>query len=527
MRRLIKRAYLSIFRQPGKSSVLFSVTFILSLVFISALAIWQVINITEAQLIQRIPAVAILEFDIEQAVAAGVYDPHNPVPDPHLTIEILTEIGDLPAVYVYDFIFDVTLWSRSYSWPHVFLDESKMSQDVLGTANWTILSPRTRGAEIESFHGRGVINPQLTDVASGLISLISGRTFTQEEIDENAHVAVISEDFAHSNQLSVGSMLEFENIAYDYEQLGQTGTGVFERYRHLEEVILAYERLEVEVIGIFEIMPTVDDEDLRDWELLSILDAKLHLSNRIYMPIGVVEDRQNFIINEMTEEQRRNGTISDHIFRNSIFVLNSPRAYTDFSEAAELILPDFWYVRDMSHEFAPLLSAMDHMHLIAIGVKWAVGITIVLILGLMLTLFLRERQYEIGVYMALGERKRAVVGQIFMEIGLITGLSIVLAFFASGLITNTISSYMLEQQLQQQFEISEQNIAQPIPWELTLLNPSHIGVDEMLAMNHVTLPVDILVVNLGITFCVILIATLLPVSYILKLSPKKALIKMQ
>ena len=51
-------------------------------------------------------------------------------------------------------------------------------------------------------------------------------------------------------------------------------------------------------------------------------------------------------------------------------------------------------------------------------------IATVLITGLVVLLFLRDRKHELGIYLSLGERRGRVVGQILIEVMVVAFIGI-------------------------------------------------------------------------------------------------------
>lgn len=83
-----------------------------------------------------------------------------------------------------------------------------------------------------------------------------------------------------------------------------------------------------------------------------------------------------------------------------IFVLNDPLEIEDFREAVEPMLPEFYIVSDVSSAFSNLESSMERMLWIADIVLVVSMVTTLLILSLLITLFLRDHRYVMGIYLS-------------------------------------------------------------------------------------------------------------------------------
>ena len=471
---IFKRAATIIIRQPSKSAVLLLLIFILGATLLGVFSMRSAMLITEERLLMQVPTVATLIYDHEIVTQSPWRQP---------TREEIAAVGNLPYIRVYDFTLQPQFYSPDLVWP--FVD------------NPGALGPRGR-----PFMGRGVNNPEITDIASGIINLVNGRTFTQEEIDNDALVVVIPRDFAEINNLSVGSIIELENIALNF----------FVEYG--EDDVLAYEMLEVEVIGIVgrDVHDAWGDTDL------------------IYMPIGVAENMLNFITDaQLAFDAERfravgQGILQEEPIMESIFVLYSPRDLAAFSIAAAELLPDAWVVAGIDESvFAPVVTAMDTVLQLADSIQWVAIAAAIVVLTLVIRLFLHDRRHEIGVYMALGDKKIKVIMQVLTEIGIITVIAIALAVFTGNTLSDMISRQMFERHLIEQMEM-EHNPHDAIPWELALFNPGEMTVYEAMELYDVSLDTTTIITFASVGIVVVLLSTIIPIWYVTKLEPKKLLL---
>ena len=62
---------------------------------------------------------------------------------------------------------------------------------------------------------RGVQRPYFYEIEQGMIELVSGRTFSDEELTNLSNVVMISEGFAIANELRIGSKFPLVNVIFD------------------------------------------------------------------------------------------------------------------------------------------------------------------------------------------------------------------------------------------------------------------------------------------------------------------------
>ena len=67
-----------------------------------------------------------------------------------------------------------------------------------------------------------------------------------------------------------------------------------------------------------------------------------------------------------------------------------------------------------------------------------VAIADAVILALIVIFSIRERRYEIGVLMSLGENRLKIIGQFFTELFMVTIVSLVTASFAGNFVGNAL-----------------------------------------------------------------------------------------
>lgn len=131
------------------------------------------------------------------------------------------------------------------------------------------------------------------------------------------------------------------------------------------------------------------------------------------------------------------------------------------------------------------------------------------ILSLVITLFLRDRKNELGIYVSLGEKTYKILFQIIVEVLLVSFLAISISIFTGKILATSASNQMIELQK------SSDDI---VGGELSTLNREEV-TDEYAI--HITLENMRAIYSISMTS--VLVSTLLPVVYILRIKPKKIL----
>ena len=115
-----KRATINVIRQPGKSTILLLIIFILGTVLSGAIVVRNAIIITEERLMMETPALSTMVFNVQSAADATgsptweLGRAHQIENQP--TQDQISAIGNLAYVAAYDVIMLPTFFSRWFSW---------------------------------------------------------------------------------------------------------------------------------------------------------------------------------------------------------------------------------------------------------------------------------------------------------------------------------------------------------------------------------------------------------------------------
>ena len=505
-------------RTLGKTLLLLLILFILGNLIAGAISVRGTINNTEANLRRSMPPIVGIGYDY-QAFDDSVdwstvdwSDPSTMLVFEDLTIEHVQKIGELSYVEFYTAFMPEFLYS---------FDLKRYFADLEG------IIPPEPGMP-QSFDLRGNLQAEPLQFSLGFIDLIAGRTFNDDEfiIDNERSVAIISEGFAQVNNFSLGSTFDLYYIVTFPSEDGH----IFWDANHFrDENIYARVGLTFEVIGIFTIPEETTHIDI---------NSRLFESNVIYVPSWACEEIRKKATKaeisvwdavdfdhpwgeEFLETEGRNEWIG-----NIIFVLKDPLYISEFRTAAEQFLPEFYLFEDLSNQFNDIAMSMVTLQNIADWILIASIGASLMILSLVITLFLRDRRHEIGIYLSLGETKTKIVSQFLLEIIIISFIGITLAVFSGHFISSSISQEMVRTQLIMQAEQRESNSF----WEdATMLDHNGIPTgafhpDEMMEAFDVSLSASTIglfyVVGLG----TVILSTVIPVWYVVKLNPKEVLL---
>jgi len=157
--------------------------------------------------------------------------------------------------------------------------------------------------------------------------------------------------------------------------------------------------------------------------------------------------------------------------------------------------------------------------------NWMVGGTLVatlIILALLISLFLIDRKHEMGIYLAIGEKKSRILGQFICEVILIALVSMTLALFVGNVLGNQLSQMMIEQDMIRQLEDPDYSPTQ------AMLQARGFRFDmtheEMIYLYEVRLDRKTVLLFYSVTLNAIVVATTIPMWLVLKKDPKEVLL---
>ena len=129
-----------------------------------------------------------------------------------------------------------------------------------------------------------------------------------------------------------------------------------------------------------------------------------------------------------------------------------------------------------------------------------------IILALILTLWTKTRIHEIGVFLSVGIKKSAVIGQYLIEVLMIAVLAFELSYFTSNAIAGQIGSHLLEQSMQVEsendkmfaaataVEVGADNLVQePLPTENGI--QVSVGLDNLLQLYLIGIAIILIAVS--------------------------------
>ncbi|MDT2382811.1 ABC transporter permease [Enterococcus avium] len=330
-----------------------------------------------------------------------------------------------------------------------------------------------------------------SEFSAGTASLVEGEAITSA--DEGTNNVLIEQSLAEANDLSVGDTFKIKDT--DDKDV------------------------EVTIKGIYK---TSDSGDS-----MSAQFNFMNPSNTIFSSYTMV--------NTLTGSEGK--TID-----SAVYNLEDPKDMDSFvKQANKLIDTDTFSLETNDQMYQQMLQPLNNVSSFAKNIVILVAAAGVIILTLIIMLSIRERKYEIGVLLSLGESRMKVISQFFVEIFICMIFALGIAAASGNVVGNAVGNQLLNQQTtSQNVEGQEANAAgnnggpggqgqmpgggngEPRGGGQMGGNP-FTQTEEIQELNISVKPIEILSLA-GIGLGISLFSIVLSSAGILRLNPKKILI---
>ena len=421
---------------------------------------------------------------------------------------------------------------------HVSHFDYSVIYEVFGYFSMYVLDGLDMGVprDFNLFRLFGVSRPEVIYIENGMYELFEGRLFTEAEINPSDELSIapilVSREFAELNGLSLGSTIDLFHHYFelpDGANLPEDGlaylTTLEELWAHPYNNWIEFE-YEFEIVGIFNFTRSLRG---RDWDLLN----HQSMINLVFTPNWRADEMRRRRLESNIEQA---DTLNVHHLVDSdpemlwreqelitpFWVLYDFAHVDDFVEQANaLLLPYYLEIEDLSGTFGGMITATDNLNTVVGRILWLGFGAIVIVLSLLIILYLRDRQYELGVYLALGEKKLKIILQLLTEVISVSLVGLIFAFAIGVVVSEEISLSMLRAELAAN---ARDEHYWPSMIELVGFG-QEMTPEEMLEAFNVSLSVETTLLFFAVGLGTVILSTIVPVAFILELNPKDILMK--
>ena len=407
-----KRAWLYLTAKKGKTAILILVFTAIMVFVLTGLTIRQAANQATENAKKEVGASVTLTTDREKLMKKAMTTASSdgsPVriketPVPLSQAEAVSKMSDVKN---FSFSTSASAATSTGITPVTGSDDTSSTD----TSNQKEIPGRIANVGGETSKSTIAINPdfRLTGVndllslptfQDGTAKITSGRAITEK--DQGTNNVVVESQLATANNLKVGSTFKLKD---------EDG-----------------EEHDLKVVGIYKTTQVADSMAQRM--------RTMNPANTIYTYYTLANSFKEGATD--TSEQ----TVD-----SAIYYLKDPAQMATFvTTASKKLDTDTMTLSTNDQAYQQMLTPLNNVASFATNVVLLVAAAGVIILSLIVILSIRERKFEIGVLMSLGENKARIIGQFFVELFVIMVVSVGLASVTGNFIGNAVGNQLLSQQ---------------------------------------------------------------------------------
>lgn len=508
----IQRAIRYVKRKPSKSFLLTLTFFLIGNLVILGLGVSQAAD--NAKILTRKKMRAIVSYEVDYNAYWQYADSLTDADEmdaayrntPRIDRNTAVSLTDDPRVVAFNYMTTNVAYGRDLEHVPLGNEENRGGEDDYVEPNLMIYAN---------------LFPDMLEIHEGTYTITDGRWYTQNEIDDAAPVAVITEELADQNGLRVGDTFflqlgspnDFKSNKDAYTQAGITEDDIF---------------TEVEIVGIYSTAEDVDP-NAEGFRWMSPYESP---KNRVQMPMTTMADMSVNAYNinvKVHPDWYDSNTVNDDEIREQamspgrvIYLLDDPLNVDAFVADNQSRLGEYTMLNANNETFKKMARPLDTMSFFANIVVWIVVVNAIVIISLVTALTLKTREYEIGVLLSIGVSKVKIVLQLFLELIIVAFIGFTLASISGSLMAGSVGDMVLDFQTSSdaQYETDE---------GYSFINSTDyftsVTQDDLLSEYHVSvsplLIAEIFILGTG----VVLIAIVIPSFMIMRLNPKQILLE--
>lgn len=484
---MIKNAYLSIKKNVGKTILLFIIMLMIANLIIAGLSIKSATQKSIDSLRTSLGNEVTLTTNFRNMMKDREQGQAISDIATSITIEMADQLKSLK--YVSSYNYNISTSASSDTLSPIELESTSQTDEMQRDMPSNNFSSQSQSSGDFTIEANSTME-NLDAFTSQSSNLIEGRLLTDEDSETNN--CVIETSLATENSLAVGDTISVNTTVGD-----QTITK------------------ELTIVGIYEIETTQIGGPNRSNPV-----------NTIYTDINVGQE----LTGNTTDITSASYYLDDPENVEAFKTLAQSKTNIDF-ETFTLDANDQMYTRNASN-----LENTESFATIFLVVVIVAGSAI---LCLILILTIRNRYYEFGVFLSLGQSKLKIMGQQLIEIGTIALVAFVLSLGTGKMVSNVVSNMLVNNQsdTEMRMEIRGESVNTFSSDDTTDIASE--GTDKAMGGSmfndvlnapeseelDVSLTTQTTLQLAGITTMICIVSTLIPSIYVLRLTPREILVR--
>ncbi len=463
--RILKHGFLSLVRKPAKVLMIFAILFVVFSLLFTGVIIQNSIDESKVFIRKQLGAAVEYKADYQKAYSEELED------EEYMKLQLSKTVAE-------DIAKDPVVQQVYYS-----NSNSLMSKELKTAEYWERDGQKEYydntyidedGNEIKDnvyfqLNGGNVAEP--LEFSEGDYYLVDGEFPTQDQVKEGYPYVLITRELAERNNFVTGDLIEL----FDWEE----------------------NTYDLEIVGIYD----------------GIQEG--HMGNNLFVSYEFIREMN---MNMYPDDEE----MMEYVNR-IIFMLADPLEVDGFVERNTSKLPsEYNYLDAATTQFDTLTKPLDLISLIASLLIWVVfGAGIIIIIAIV-SIFVRDRKFEVGLLLSSGESKLRIVMQFIYEILCIGLVAFVLAILMSNISSAFVSDWIVENQLvEEEAAPGSRNDIYYGYYDTNVfgdVDMNNIAEDFNVSMNQEVIW-KLFVINIAL----LIFASLVPLSIIMMFNPRQVL----
>ena len=361
--------------------------------------------------------------------------------------------------------------------------------------------------------------PNMIEMTDGTFSIASGRFYTQDDLDNNKMVCLITQELADMNNLKVGDSISLK-IAD-----GSTITSMVAQ-GYSADIF----KMNLEIIGIYTTTQEVDPSS-DNYKWMSPYESP---KNVVLMPSSAYKEFMTVYMTDMMKyyadsygqsTEDTEGLIERSLTPSKVtYLLDDPLHVDQFVSDYKSTVAEYTQLNANNDAFNKMARPLDTLSFFANIIVAIVVVNAVIIISLVTALTLKTREFEIGVLLSLGVSKFKIVLQLFMELFIISLLGFTLAVGSGSLLAGKVGDTVLEYQVASDSQYKDDTSDNNYYYYDSSSYFTEVTQEDLLSQYHVSVSGMLIAEIYVLGTLVVLIATIIPSVMIMRLNPKQILL---
>ena len=353
--------------------------------------------------------------------------------------------------------------------------------------------------------------------------ILDGRFYTQDELIRGDYKIVLE---------------QWQCEVYDYNEDGIYG--LVKTYEVGDKITYSLYNYKIQLNNITDTMSyTSVDPDFEnliniDFEIVGIVKKTLkdeYADKKIYIDgieipsqcIDEMIEKQTDAINAHPKEERDKYKRQYDFYVTNTSVIKGIEIVTNGIDGSEKlqeeILSDenyqksYYSLTSGNEDYRYIQAPLENLVALANVAEGASVLLVIILLSLVSFIFIRKRTKEVGILMSLGEKKRNILIQFVSEMLIVGLLATTVSMFSGSYLGEMASKEFMKIQIDTDYEL-----------EYSEKNPETITQLDLLDAYEIEIDVKYISTIYSVSTLILIVSSMTPIIYMLKIQPKKILI---